>query len=67
MYTLRDEQGSPSKLYPWIPMTRGTSLDATGNATLAKTITVSKPVEQLGFLKDIDSLVVLSGTFVLPL
>jgi len=48
---------------------RGILLDATGNATLTKTITVSKkPVEQLGYLKDVNSLVVLSaGTFVPPL
>jgi len=50
------------------PGTRKILLDATGNAALTKTITVSKkPVEQLGYLKDVNSLVVLSGTFVPPL
>ena len=50
------------------PGMRGILLDATGNATLTKTITVSKkPVEQLGYLKDVNSLVVLSGAFVPPL
>lgn len=39
-------------------------LGAAGDATLTKAITVSKkPVEQLGYLKDVNSLVVLSGTF----
>ena len=39
-------------------------LDETDNAVLTKTITVSKkPVEQLGYLKDVNSLVVLSGAF----
>lgn len=47
---------------------RGMLLDETGNAALTKTITVSKrPVEQLGYLKDVNSLVVLSGAFVSPL
>ena len=35
---------------------------------MTKTITISKkPVEQLGYLKDVNSLVVLSGAFVPPL
>lgn len=39
------------------------SSDGIGNATLTKAITVSrKPVEQLGYLKDVNSLVVLSGS-----
>ena len=43
-------------------------LDATDSATLTKTITVSKkPVGQLVYLKDVNSLAVLSGTFVPPL
>ena len=46
------------------PRPRGLPLDNNGNAKLAKTITVSKrPVEQLGYLKDVNSLVVLSGSF----
>ena len=54
--------------HPRTPGLRGLLLDETGNATLTKTITVSKkPVEQLGYLKDVNSLVVLSGTFVPPL
>lgn len=45
-----------------MPEMKGILLDATGNATLTKTITVSKkPVEQLGYLKDVNSLVVLSA------
>ena len=47
---------------------RGVLIGPTGNATLTKTITVSKrPVEQLGYLKDVNSLVVLSGALVLLL
>ncbi|KAF9647158.1 hypothetical protein BDM02DRAFT_3170498 [Thelephora ganbajun] len=41
--------------------TLGDERDEAGNATLTKTITVSKkPIEQLGYLKDVNSLVVLS-------
>ena len=62
MYTLGDEPGSSSKPPPLSTRTRGVLLDDTGNAKLTKTITVSKkPVEQLGYLKDVNSLVVLSG------
>lgn len=47
---------------------RGITSDETGNAALTKTITVSKkPVEQLGYLKDVNSLVVLSGELFPPL
>jgi len=46
------------------PGPRGVPSDNSGNAKLTKTITVSKkPVEQLGYLKDVNSLVVLSGSF----
>jgi len=45
-----------------MPEMKGILSDATGNATLTKTIAVSKkPVEQLGYLKDVNSLVVLSA------
>ena len=65
MHTLGDEQGPSSEPPLETPRLRGVLLDGTGNATLAKTITVSKkPVEQLGYLKDVNSLVVLSGSSV---
>jgi len=49
------------------PKTKGMLLDVIDNATLTKTIVVSKKsVEQPGYLKDVDSLVVLSGTFIPP-
>jgi len=52
----------------WTPELRGALLGGTGKATLTKAITVSKkPVEQLGYLKDVNSLVVLSGTLSRPL
>ena len=64
MYTLADEQGSSSKPPSLNTQTqRGILSDGTGSATLTKTITISKkPVEQLGYLKDVNSLVVLSGS-----
>ena len=49
--------------HPRTPVLRKPPLDGTISATLTKTIPVSKkPVEQLGYLKDVNSLIVLSGT-----
>jgi len=64
MYTLGDGQGSsPNPRNPRKSRPTGT-LDGSGNPELTRTITVSKkPIEQLGYLKDVNSLVVLSGAF----
>jgi len=65
MYTLGGE-GSSSKSPSSNARPRRIFSDNAGNAKLTKTITVSKrPVEQLGYLKDVNSLVVLSGSFLL--
>ena len=66
MHTLGDEQGSSPKPPSTNAWTNGVLSGETGNSTLTETITVSKkPIEQLGYLKDVNSLVVLSGTLVL--
>lgn len=55
--------------HPRAKIPRETPLDGTGTGSTAfTTITISKkPVEQLGYLKDVNSLVVLSGAFASPL
>ena len=65
MHTLGDEQGSSPKPPSTNAWTNGVLSGETGNSTLTETITVSKkPIEQLGYLKDVNSLVVLSGSSV---